>query len=61
MDEDYTLEDFENVLSLKNQLILVPLSSLLEVYQDYDSYLTFFGRSGGPRMRWKRFLPHVYL
>ena len=39
--DNYNLEDFENVLCLKNQLVNVPLDKLMEVYQDYDNYLCF--------------------
>ncbi len=41
MDDDYTLEDFENVICLKNQLICVPTKTLLEVYNDKENFIAF--------------------
>lgn len=41
MEEEYTLNDFENVLCLKNQLISVSRKELMDVYQNYDNYLCF--------------------
>lgn len=38
---DYNVDDFINVLCLKNQLISVPIDKLLEVYDDMDNYITF--------------------
>lgn len=39
--EKYSVKDFANVMCLKNQLVNVPIEKLEEVYQDYDSYVTF--------------------
>lgn len=39
--EEYTLADFENVICLKNQLICVPLETLLDVYNDSENFVTF--------------------
>lgn len=39
--EEYTINDFENVLCLKNQLISVPISTLLDVYCDKENFITF--------------------
>lgn len=38
---DISISDFVNVLCLKNQLINVDEEILLEVYKDYDNYVTF--------------------
>lgn len=38
---DYTLEDFENVICLKNQLITVPIDALLEVYGSRNEFISF--------------------
>lgn len=40
MDE-YSLLDFENVLCLKNQLALVPIETLLDVYSDSENFILF--------------------
>ena len=39
--EKYNVKDFANVLSLRNQLVNVPIEKLEEVYQDYDNYVAF--------------------
>lgn len=39
--EEYSLEDFSNVLLLKNHLVFLSTSQLLEIYQDNDLYITF--------------------
>ena len=36
-----TLTDFVNVLCLRNQLVVLKEEVLLDVYQDYENYLTF--------------------
>lgn len=41
MDDDYTAQDYENVLILRNQLVSLDISKLLEMYQDMDSFLSF--------------------
>lgn len=38
---EYSLDDFENVICLKNQLLSVPIETLLETYQDYENFITF--------------------
>ena len=38
---DINISDFVNVLCLKNQLINVDDEVLLEVYKDYENYVTF--------------------
>ena len=39
--EEYSIDDCENVLCLKNQLVCVDTSKLLEVYADDENYITF--------------------
>lgn len=41
MDEEFTIDDFLNVVILKNQLITMSNDDLKRLYQDYDSYLVF--------------------
>lgn len=38
---EVTIRDFVDVLCLKNQLVNVEQEKLLEVYQDYENYITF--------------------
>jgi len=38
---EYDLNDFENVICLKNQLLSVPIETLLDVYSDYENFVTF--------------------
>ena len=38
---EYDLKDFENVICLKNQLLSVPIETLLEIYSDYENFVTF--------------------
>ena len=41
MEEKYTLDDFANVICLRNQLENVPLNTLLDVYKDDESFVAF--------------------
>ena len=38
---EITVRDFVDVLCLKNQLVNVEKEKLLEVYKDYENYITF--------------------
>lgn len=38
---EYTLEDFQDVICLRNQLLNAPLQTLMDEYQDYNQYVTF--------------------
>mgnify|MGYP003300422505 CR=1 FL=1 len=44
MDGEFTINDFLNVIILKNQLITMDSGALKEIYQDYDSYLAFIDK-----------------
>ena len=39
--DNITVNDFLNVLCLRNQLVCVDKKQLIEVYQDYENYITF--------------------
>jgi len=39
--EEFNLNDFLNAICLKNQLITVTTDKLLEVYSDYENFITF--------------------
>ncbi len=39
--EEYSLEDYKNVIILKNQLLTMDIDQLKVLYQDYDLYLLF--------------------
>ncbi len=39
--EEYSLEDYKNVIILKNQLLTMDIYQLKALYQDYETYLLF--------------------
>lgn len=39
--EEFNMNDFFNVICLKNQLLLVPIDALMEKYEDYENFIVF--------------------